>query len=109
MSDPVTVGEMEQLLLLVVLRVGEEAYAIPIRSELLRLARRSVARGALYTTLDRLETKGLVSSRLGEALPERGGRPRRYYSVTARGLTALRYARSVLLGLWHGLPELEGP
>ena len=96
-------GEFEHLVLLAVLRLGAEAYAVPIRAEIEDRGGRSVARGALYTTLDRLEQKGLVRSRLGDALAERGGRARRYYSVSARGLASLRAARSSIDRLSEGL------
>jgi DNA-binding PadR family transcriptional regulator len=96
-------GEFEHLVLLAVLRLGAEAYAVPIRGAIEARAGRCVARGALYTTLDRLEQKGLLRSRLGEALAERGGRPRRYYTVTARGLASLRAARDAIDGLSEGL------
>lgn len=90
-------------MLLAVLRLGEDAYAVPIRGQIEGRAGRAVARGALYTTLDRLEQKALLRSRLGDALPERGGRPRRYYTVTARGLAGLRAAREAIDGLSEGL------
>ena len=103
-------GEFEQVVLLAVLRVGEDAYAIPVREEIRRCARRDVARGALYTALERLEEKGLLSSRMSEPRPERGGRARRYFAVTARGLSALRGARRAMLDLWRGLETtLEKP
>ncbi len=96
-------GEFEHLVLLAVLRVGQGAYAVPVRAEIESRAGRTVARGALYTTLDRLEQKGLLRSRLGDPLPERGGRARRYYTVSARGLAALRAARESIAGLSAGL------
>ncbi len=100
-------GEFEHLVLLAVLRLGDDAYAVPVRDEIEQRTRRSVARGALYTTLDRLEQKGLLRSRVGEPLAERGGRARRYYSLTARGLASLRSARRALDELSAGLePEL---
>ena len=103
-------GEFEQVVLLAVLRVGEDAYAIPIREEIRRRARRDVARGALYTALERLEEKGLLSSRMSEPRPERGGRARRYFAVTGRGLVALRGSRRTMLDLWRGLETmLEKP
>lgn len=99
-------GELEQLVLLAILRIGEAAYGVPIQDELRRRARRPVTRGALYTVLDRLEQKGLVRSRLGEALAERGGRPRRYFEVTAVGVRRLRHTRAALQALWQGLDAL---
>ena len=97
-------GEFEHLVLLAVLRLAEEAYAVPIREALEEHSRRTVSRGALYTTLDRLEQKRLVRSTLGDPLAERGGRPRRYYTVTANGLASLRAARAAIDGLSNGLP-----
>jgi PadR family transcriptional regulator PadR len=96
-------GEFEHLVLLAVLRLGGDAYAVPVRSEIEARAGRAVARGALYPTLDRLEQKGLVRSRLGEALAERGGRARRYYTVSARGLACLRAARASIDSLSEGV------
>ena len=96
-------GEFEHLVLLAVLRLGEDAYAVPVRAEIEHRGGRKVARGALYTTLDRLEQKALVRSRLGEALAERGGRPRRYYTGTARGRASLRAAREAIDRLSAGV------
>src|SRR5437660_2160447 len=101
--DEIYLGELEQQVLLVVLRLEDEAYATPIRETLTRAARRRVARGALYTALERLEEKGCLRSSLGDPLPERGGRSRRYFTVTAAGRRALRQSRRILLGLWDGL------
>ena len=86
-------GEFEQVVLLAVLRLGDGAYAIPIREEIEARTGRSVARGALYTALERLESKRYLRSRMGEPLAERGGRSRRYFTVTTTGLAALRAAR----------------
>jgi len=109
-SNDVYIGELEQLILLIVLRLGDEAYANPIRDELQRVAHRHMARGALYTALERLEQKGCLRSTMGDPLPERGGRPRRYFSVAPSGLRALRQTRRVLLGLWDSLEaKLETP
>ena len=96
-------GEFEQIVLLAILRLGDGAYAIPVREEITDRTGRTVARGALYTALDRLETKGCVRSRMSDPLPERGGRSRRYYTVTASGLAALRGSREALLALWKGV------
>jgi len=99
-------GELEQLILLAILQCGDDAYTVPIRRVLAERSRRRVARGALYTSLDRLEGKGLVSSRLGDSIAARGGRPRRYFTVTAAGLDALRAARANLAQLSNGLESL---
>src|SRR5213592_4214366 len=96
-------GELEQIVLLAVLRLGDEAYAVPILEQIEKQAGRRVARGALYTALDRLEAKGCLRSRLGEPLAERGGRARRYFTVTPGALRALKQARASLLRLWRGL------
>jgi len=102
-AKDVYVGELEQQILLIVLRLGADAYANPIGAMLRSVAQRRVGRGALYTALERLEAKGCLRSSMGEPLPERGGRARRYFTVTAAGMRALRESRRVLLGLWAGL------
>ena len=103
-------GGFEQVVLLVVLHLPEDdAYGVPIRSEITRRTGRRVSRGALYTSLERLESKGYVSSRMGGATAERGGRAKRLYTVTAAGIGALRLSRETLVGLWSGLETiLEG-
>ncbi len=96
-------GEFEQIVLLAVLRLGDAAYALPIRSEIQKRSRRTPARGAVYITLDRLEEKGYLDSRLAGASAERGGRPRRYYRVTPAGVRALEHSWSALRRMWEGL------
>jgi PadR family transcriptional regulator, regulatory protein PadR len=96
-------GEFEHLVLLAILRLGDEAYAVPVRQEIETHTGRSVARGALYTTLDRLEAKGLLRSRLAEGDTARGGRPRRYVTVTPLGVSAVRSARAAIDRLSSGL------
>jgi PadR family transcriptional regulator PadR len=102
----VYLGELEQIVLLAVLRVGDEAYAIPILEQIEAQTGRKIARGALYTALDRLEAKGCLRSRVGEPLPERGGRARRYFTVTPPALRALRQSRRALMRLWRGLDSV---
>ena len=99
-------GEFEQMVLLAVLRLGAEAYAVPVRAEIETRTGRGVARGALYTALERLEGKGLVRSAAGDPLPERGGRARRYFTVTPRGLASLRTANKAMDSLRQGLESL---
>lgn len=99
-------GELEQIVLLAVLRLGDDAYAVPILEQIERQTGRKVARGALYTALDRLEAKGCLRSRVGDPLPERGGRARRYFTVTPAAIGALKASRLALMRLWHGLESL---
>jgi len=96
-------GGFEQLVLLAILRLGDAAYAPAIVDEIDARTGRAPAAGAVYVTLDRLEAKGLVRSRLAGASPERGGRPRRYVTVTARGVKQLRASRDALLAMWQGV------
>lgn len=96
-------GEFEHLLLLAVLRLGAEAYGADIARELEVRAARSVSRGALYTSLDRLEDKGLVRWKIAAGTELRDGLPRRVYSVTPAGMAALRASRGVLQRMWRGL------
>ena len=100
-------GEFEQVVILAILRLGEGAYGVTIREEITTCTEREPAPGALYTTLDRLEAKGLVRSRYGDATPERGGRPKRYFAVTSVGLKAVTQAQRSYQRLLEGL-ELPG-
>ena len=96
-------GEFEQLVLLAVLRLGDDAYAVPVRREIDERAGRAPARGAVYVTLERLEEKGYLESWLGEPAAERGGRPRRYYRVRPAGVRALEESWTSLRRMWRGL------
>jgi PadR family transcriptional regulator PadR len=102
-AGKMNLGEFEHIVLLAILRLGDDAYAIPIREEIEERTGRAVARGALYTALERLETKRCLRSRMSDPLPERGGRSRRYFTVTPAGLAAIRTSRRSLLRLWQGL------
>ena len=102
MTD-VYLGEMEQIVLLAVLRLGDNAYTAPILEEIHAQTGRTIARGALYTALDRLEAKGCLRSRVGDPLPERGGRARRYFTLTPAAVRALKASRLALTRLWGGL------
>ena len=83
-------GDLEQIVLLAVLQSGDRAYGVPVQQEVRQRARRDLTLGTIYKALSRLETKGLVASRVGEPTSERGGRAKRYYTVTAAGKRALR-------------------
>lgn len=99
-------GEFEQLVLLTLLQLGDEGYALPLRRELSRVAGRSVSRGALYRTLERLEQKKYLAWETEEDVPKRGGHPRRRFSVTPEGISALRASREALMELWSGVEEV---
>jgi len=96
-------GQFEHVVLLAILRLGDAAYAPAILEEIEARTGRPASPGSMYVTLDRLEDKGLLRSKLVDADGERAGRPRRYVSVTAYGLRELRASRSALLKLWRGL------
>ncbi|MDJ0652513.1 MAG: helix-turn-helix transcriptional regulator [Xanthomonadales bacterium] len=83
-------GEFEFLVIAALLRLGKNAYGVSVRSEIKKRTGRQVSFGAVYTTLDRLESKSLVRSRSGEATPSRGGRPKKHFEVTARGVDAMK-------------------
>jgi DNA-binding PadR family transcriptional regulator len=97
----IDLGDMEHLVLLAILRLGMDAYGIPILDEVCVRSGREVSRATVYVALKRLEQKGLVTSRLGESTPERGGRAKRYYKMKPAGLKALRESRAMLLDLWR--------
>jgi PadR family transcriptional regulator len=101
-------GGFELLVLLALMRLGDEAYGVPIADAIEESSGRDVALGSVYITLERLERKGLVSSRLGEPTAERGGRAKTYFRITAKGLREVRRARKTLINLWQGVPRLEG-
>jgi DNA-binding PadR family transcriptional regulator len=96
-------GEFEQMVLLALLRLGNDAYGMEVRLEIERRTGREVSYGAVYTTLDRLERKGFVSHRMGDATPERGGRARKYFRVGAAGREALAETRRALAEMWEGV------
>jgi DNA-binding PadR family transcriptional regulator len=103
-----TLGDLELLVLLALMRLGPEAYGVPIAREIEANARRFVPLGSVYAVLERLEARGLVNSKLGEATQERGGRAKRYFQVSAKGLREVRSTREMLTGMWQGIPALEG-
>lgn len=101
-------GEFEQMVLLAVLQLKDEAYAVSVLRELDHRVGRAVSRGTLYKTLERLETKGLLEWNPEDGPPERGGHPRRRFSVTGHGMTALQESREAFLSLWEGLEGIVG-
>jgi DNA-binding PadR family transcriptional regulator len=103
MRDPDFLGEFEQVVLLAVARLGDDGYGMIVRREIAERTARPVSIGAVYATLDRLERKGYVSSRVGEPTPERGGRARRYYRLQRAGVLALQDAQRMLSSMWDGV------
>jgi DNA-binding PadR family transcriptional regulator len=96
-------GPHEQVVLLAIVHAGEEAYGMTIRREVEERSGRTLSIGAVYTTLDRLQRKGYVRSRMGEATPERGGRAKRHYRITAKGQRALKESHQLLRSMTEGL------
>jgi DNA-binding PadR family transcriptional regulator len=96
-------GEFEQIVLLAVLRLAENAYGVPVRQEIEKRTQRSLTVGALYRTLDRLEDKGYVASWFSDPVPERGGRSKRYFRVEPLGIRALLQSRQELAAMWDGV------
>src|SRR3954447_24950755 len=101
--SPPALGQFEHVVLLAILRLGDIAYAPAILEELEARTGRPPSPGSMYVTLDRLEEKGMLRSRLADARDDRGGRPRRYVKVTPLGVRQLRESRTALLELWNGL------
>jgi PadR family transcriptional regulator, regulatory protein PadR len=96
-------GLFEQVVLLAIVRLKDEAYGRAILAEVQTRLTREVAAGAVYATLDRLEAKGLTSSRLGIGTPQRGGRARRFYSIESAGISALDQSRTATANIWRGI------
>jgi PadR family transcriptional regulator PadR len=107
MAEAPVLGEFEQIVLLAVLRLEDEAYGVTIREQITECTGREPAPGALYTTLDRLEEKGLLTSRFGDPTPQRGGRAKRYFAVSAAGVKAVVHSQRCYRRLMAGL-ELPG-
>ena len=103
-----SLGHFELLVLLALLRVGEEAYGVPIAQAIEQSRGKRVILASVYNTLERLEEKGLVRSIVGQPTPERGGRAKRYFSITTTGLREVRAAKRALTTLWRGIPVQEG-
>jgi DNA-binding PadR family transcriptional regulator len=103
MSGRDYLGEFEHMIVLALLRLGDDAYGVTVRQEIEARTKREVSIGAVYATLDRLEGKGLVKSRRGDPTPERGGRSKRFFNVTAKGMAAVNRAQRALHSMTEGL------
>ena len=101
--------DLEFMILLAILRLPEHAYGVMIGREIEQRGKRTVTRAALYVALDRLEDSGLVRSTLGDPTPERGGRAKRYFTVTTTGVRAVQDTQRAFVALWSGIRPLEGP
>lgn len=99
-------GEFEEVVMLTVGVLYKEAYGVSIKEEIERRTRRSVSVGALQTALKRLESKGYLSSYEGESTPERAGRPRKYFQITALGKRAVEQSRTTRESLWRDIPKV---
>lgn len=98
-------GEFEEFTLLAVKAVGDAAYGVPVQQFVERATGREVSMGAIYAALDRLEAKGCVASTFGEALPQRGGKPRRLFTVTPHGMRSLRELKRTRDRIWTLINE----
>jgi len=98
--------DFEIMILLAILRIGDEAYGVPVAREIEETTGRVVQLPAIYAALDRLEGQGLVESRLGESTAQRGGRAKKYFSLTPVGIDSVRDTRKALTALWARLPQL---
>ena len=99
--------DFELMILLAILRAGDDAYGVRIAEEIENTGGRSVVMGAVYAALERLERNGLVSSLVGYPTPERGGRAKRFFQVAPRGLRAVKQTQDALVALWTDLPQLK--
>jgi PadR family transcriptional regulator PadR len=106
MSSRDYLGEFEHIVLLALIRLGDRAYGVSVRQEIATCIGRDVSVGAIYATLDRLEAKGYVASSMGEPTAKRGGRPKRFFRVTVKGMSALNRARRALISMSKGLKVL---
>jgi len=101
-------GSLELMVLLALVRLDENAYGVPISREIEEKSGREVAIASVYAVLERLEQRGFVKSEVGEPTPERGGRAKRYFRITAKGVREVKDTQRTLSELWKGLPQLKG-
>ena len=109
MSNRQGLGDFEHLLLIAVMRLGDGAYGVSMKEEIEGRTGRAVTLGAIYPTMDRLEARGLVTSRMGEPTSVRGGRAKRLFRITPQGAEAARRAFGVFQAMWEGMePNVMG-
>jgi len=107
MSGRDYLGEFEHIIVLALLRLEDRAYGVTVRQEIEFRIQREVSIGAVYATLDRLETKGYVKSHHGDPTPERGGRSKRFFRVTPRGVAAVNRAQRAIYSMAEGLDVIR--
>src|SRR5687767_14381945 len=107
MAGP-TLSNFELMVMLAIIRIGDDAYGVSISNEIEETTGSEVLLGSVYDALARLEAKGFITSALGEATPERGGKAKRHFRTTSRGLRLVRDTQQSLVKLWKGLPQLKG-
>jgi PadR family transcriptional regulator len=103
-----TLSNFELMVMLAIIRIGDDAYGVSISNEIEETTGGEVLLGSVYDALARLEDKGLISSALGEATSERGGRAKRHFRATSKGIRLVRDTQQSLMKLWKGLPQLRG-
>jgi len=108
MATGSALGSTDLMILLVLMRLGDEAYGVTIAREIEETTRRTVALASVYATLDRLVERGFATSELGEPTAERGGRAKKHFRITGKGVRAVRSAKQSFVRLWKDLPELGG-
>ena|SRR5215471_14155239 len=108
MATSPTLSNFELMVMLAIIRIGDEAYGVSISNEIEETTGTEVLLGSVYDALNRLEAKGLIVSTLGDATPERGGRAKRHFRSTSRGVRVVRDTQQSLIRLWKGVPELKG-
>jgi DNA-binding PadR family transcriptional regulator len=101
-------GSFELMVLVTVMRLGDDVYGVPISTELEAETGHEIAVASVYAALQRLEDKGLVTSRFGDPTPERGGRAKKFFKVTGKGIREARNTHRALTRLWRDIPQLEG-
>src|SRR5271170_2027171 len=107
MADRDYLGEFEHIIVLALLRLEDQAYGVTVRQEIEVRIQREVSIGAVYATLDRLETKGYVKSHHGDPTPERGGRSKRFFRVTTKGVAAVNRTQRALQSMAEGLGLIQ--
>jgi DNA-binding PadR family transcriptional regulator len=108
MAGQPTLSNFELMVMLAIIRIGDGAYGVSISDEIEETTGSEVLLGSVYDAVNRLEEKGLIESSLGEATPERGGRAKRHFRTTSKGLRLVRETQRSLVKLWKGLPQLKG-